>query len=122
MSSTDRNGQSFVYGYDGLNNLKSKALSNGTNAETKTYGMTGQITSAQNDVSTISYAYNDKGLLISESDMASGTVKSFTYDSSGNRLTFMLTRNGQAEINQSYVYDKLNRLISVSENGTVIAR
>ena len=121
MSSTDRNGQGFVYGYDGLNNLKTKSLSDGTNAETKTYCMTGQITSAQNSTTTISYVYNDKGLPVSETDTAAGTVKSFTYDSNGNRLTFTLTRNGQAEISQNYVYDKLNRLISVSENGTVIA-
>ncbi len=121
MSSTDRNGQGFVYGYDGLNNLKTKSLSDGANAETKTYSMTGQITSAQNSTTTISYVYNDKGLLVSETDIAAGTVKSFTYNSNGNRLTFTLTRNGQAEISQSYVYDKLNRLISVSENGTVIA-
>ena len=121
MSSTDRNGQGFVYSYDGLNNLKTKSLSDCTNAETKMYGMTGKIISAQNGTSTISYAYNDKGLPISETDTVAGTVKSFTYDSNGNRLTFTLARNGQIEISQSYVYDKLNRLISVSENGTVIA-
>ena len=83
--------------------------------------MTGKIISAQNDTTTIHYVYNDKGLLISESDTAAGTVKSFTYDSNGNRLTFTLARNGQNEMSQSYMYDKLNRLISVSENGTVIA-
>ena len=121
-TSTDRNGQNFNYTYDGLNNLKTKALSDETNIETKTYGMTGKITSAQNAAATINYTYNDKGLPISETDTAAGTVKSFTYDSDGNRLTFMLTRNGQTEISQSYAYDKLNRLISVSENGNVIAQ
>ena len=121
-TSTDRNGQNFNYTYDGLNNLKTKSLSDGTNIETKTYGMTGKITSAQNAAATINYTYNDKGLPISETDTAAGTVKSFTYDSDGNRLTFMLTRNGQTEISQSYAYDKLNRLISVSENGNVIAQ
>ncbi len=121
-TSTDRNGQNFNYIYDGLNNLKTKSLSDGTNIETKTYGMTGKITSAQNAAATINYIYNDKGLPISETDTAAGTVKSFTYDSDGNRLTFMLTRNGQTEISQSYAYDKLNRLISVSENGNVIVQ
>lgn len=32
-----------------------------------------------------------------------------------------ITRNGVVDMSQSYVYDKLNRLTSVSENGTVIA-
>ena len=95
MSSTDRNGQGFVYGYDGLNNLKTKSLSNGTNAETKTYCMTGQITSAQNSTTTISYVYNDKGLPVSETDTAAGTVKSFTYDSNGNLMTIKITEPKQ---------------------------
>ena len=57
----------------------------------------------------------------SETDMSSGAVKSYTYDSNGNRTSFVLSRNAQTEINQSYTYDKLNRLISVSENGNVTA-
>ena len=120
-ASTDRNGQSFIYAYDGLNNLTSKSLSDGTNAETTVYGATGQPVSKQNSNTAVNYVYNEKGLLISETDTASGTIKSFTYDSNGNRLTFSLTRNGQTEMSQSYAYDKLNRLISVSENGAVIA-
>ena len=75
----------------------------------------------QNSTTTINYAYNDKGQLISESDSAAGTLKTFTYDSNGNRTGFTLTRNGEIEINQSYTYDLLNRLTSVSENGAVIA-
>lgn len=122
LSSTDRNGQSFSYNYDGMGNLTSKSLADSTNGETTVYGATGQPVSKQNSVTTINYTYNDKGLIISESDTTAGTVKSYTYDSNGNRLTFTLTRNGQTEMSQSYSYDKLNRLVSVSENGTVIAQ
>ena len=121
MSTTDRNGQTFNFSYDGLGNLTSKSLADGTNAETSTYGLTGQVLSKENGNSTISYTYNNKGQLVSESDTATGTTKTYTYDANGNRTGFTLARNGNTEINQTYAYDKLNRLVSVSENGTVIA-
>ena len=48
-------------------------------------------------------------------------MKTFTYDSAGNVSTMTVTRNGTVDMSQSYEYDKLNRLVSVSENGVVIA-
>ena len=120
-STTDKNQNTFVFEYDAIGNVTSKSLADGTNAETTVYGLTGQVLSKTNDTSSISYIYDDKGRLISETDSALGTVKTYTYDEAGNRLTFTLTRNGTTQISQSYVYDKLNRLTSVSENGTVIA-
>ena len=121
LSSTDRNGNTFNFTYDGSSKVKSKALSDGTNVETTVYGLTGQPLSKQNDTATISYVYNDKGLIASETNSASGVVKTFTYDSAGNVLTMTVTRNGSVDMSQSYEYDKLNRLTGVSENGAVIA-
>lgn len=120
-TTTDRNGQIFNFAYNGLGSITSKVLSDGTNAETTTYGLTGQVLSKQNGTTTINYAYNDKGQLVSESNSAAGTIKSYTYDSNGNRTGFTLTRNDTTEISQGYTYDLLNRLTSVSENGAVIA-
>lgn len=120
-TTTDRNGQIFNFAYNGLGSITSKGLSDGTNAETTSYGLTGQVLSKQNGITTISYVYNDKGQLVSESNSAAGTNKAFIYDSNGNRTGFTLTRNGETEISQSYTYDLLNRLTSVSENGAVIA-
>lgn len=122
LSTTDRNGQTFNFSYDGIGNITEKSLSDGTNAETTTYGLTGQVLTRQNPVTTISYTYNNKGQLATETDSSAGTTKAYTYDANGNRASFTLTRNGTTEINQSYTYDKLNRLISVSENGSVIAQ
>lgn len=121
LSSVDRNGNIFAFEYDGLGNQTSKSLSDGTNAETITYGLTGQPLSRQNNTTAVSYVYNDKGQLISETDSVSGTVKTYTYNAAGSVASMTVTRNGIAEISQSYMYDKLNRLISVSENSTVIA-
>ncbi len=120
-TTTDRNGQIFNFTYNGLGSITSKALSDGTNTETTIYGATGQVLSKQNETTAIGYTYNDKGQLISESNSAAGTIKTFAYDANGNRTGFMITRNDAAEISQNYTYDLLNRLTSVSENGTVIA-
>ncbi len=120
-ASSDRKGQNFVYAYNGLGSLKSKSMADGTNSETRTYDSTGKIHSLQNATSTVTYTYNSKGLPITESDSATGTVKQFEYDSGGNRTVFTLQRNGQAEIRQTYEYDKLNRPVTVRENGNVIA-
>ena len=43
LSSTDRNGQTFNYAYDGTGNMISRALSDMTAAEVTTYGKTGNI-------------------------------------------------------------------------------
>ena len=80
-----------------------------------------KIHSLQNATSTVTYTYNAKGLPITESDSATGTVKQFEYDSGGNRTVFTLQRNGQTEIRQTYEYDKLNHPVTVRENGNVIA-
>ncbi len=120
-ASTDRKGQTFVYGYDGLCRLKSKSMADGTNAEIKVYNAIGKIHSLQNGTSTINYTYNAKGLPASESDTSTGTTKLFDYDSDGNRTSFTLIKDGQTKMQQTYAYDKMNRLITVSENGAVIA-
>ncbi len=121
LSTTDRNGQVFNFTYNAKGEVLTKSLSDGTNAETTVYGITGVPVSKQNATTTISYTYNDKGQLISESDSLSGVSKEYTYDSAGNRITMTVKKNGTIQMSQGYVYDKLNRLISVSENGNVIA-
>ncbi len=121
LSSTDRKGQTFNYTYDGAGKLLSKTLADGTNAESTTYGLTGVPLTKQNSASTISYTYNAKGQLATESDSTTGVAKTYTYDANGNRISMTVTKNGTTEISQSYVYDKLNRLVSVSEGGNVIA-
>ena len=120
-STKDKNGQEFNYKYDALGNMVEKCLSDGTNAERYTYSLTGKLVSAENDTTTITYGYNNKGQLVTETDTASGTVKNYAYDLNGNRTNFTLTKNGAEEINQSYSYDVLNRITEVKENNNVIA-
>ena len=119
-TTTDRNGQTFNYAYNGLCSMTSKALSDESNAEITTYGKTGKVICKQNDTTTICYEYDDKGQLVSESNYDAGTIKSFDYDPNGNCISFTLIRNDNEEISLSYTYDLLNRLISVSENGNLI--
>ena len=121
LSTTDRKGNTFTFTYNANGELLTKSLSNGTNAETTVYGLTGVPVSKQNSTSTITYTYNNKGRLVSETDSVTGATKAYTYDAAGNRVTLTVTRDGTTEMSQSYAYDKLNRLTSVSENGQVIA-
>ena len=120
MSTTDRNGNTFIFTYNANGELLSKSLADGTNAETTVYGLTGVPVSRQNATSTITYTYNNKGQLTSETDSVTGATKAYTYDAGGNRATLTVTRDGTTEMSQSYQYDKLNQLTSVSENGAVI--
>ncbi|OPX43986.1 tRNA nuclease WapA precursor [Ruminiclostridium hungatei] len=48
-------------------------------------------------------------------------VKEYGYDANNNRKTFTVTKNGAANINTSYVYDKMNRLEQVYENSELAA-
>ena len=121
LSTTDRKGNTFTFTYNANGELLTKSLSDGTNAETTVYGLTGVPVSKQNSTSTITYTYNNKGRLVSEPDSVTGATKAYTYDAAGNRVTLTVTRDGTTEMSQSYAYDKLNRLTSVSENGQVIA-
>ena len=53
------------------------------------------------------------GRLIKE-QLTTGTEKVYNYDSNGNRTQFTLTKDGVQQINTVYAYDKLDRLISVT--------
>ncbi|MEM1485595.1 RHS repeat-associated core domain-containing protein [Oscillospiraceae bacterium PP1C4] len=61
------------------------------------------------------------GRLINQTE-SDGTVKTFAYDANGNRTGFTLQRGTTQEINLTYAYDNLNRLIEVKKGSTVIVK
>lgn len=107
-TTTDRNGQVFNFAYNGLGSITSNALSDGTNVETTTYGLTGQVLSKQNG-NTTNYEYDKMNRLISENDT------DYSFDDFGNRISMT---NGT--VTTSYTYDLNNRLSESNEvNGDI---
>jgi len=124
VSTIDKNGNNLSLVYDGLNNLREKSVivnAAKTDIVTTLYGVNGLVASANNSVSNINYLYNNKGLLVKETDTANNTEKSYTYDSNDNRKSFILKKNNALELTIGYEYDRLNRLWKVFNDTTLEA-
>jgi RHS repeat-associated protein len=122
---TDRNGTVATHTYDKMNRLTNVSFTPGTGvpatgAVSYTYTLTGALRTEQNGTQTITYTYDAAGRLTRES-LSDGTVKDYTYDIGGNRLTFRTTVGGMVRLNQSYEYDRLNRLTVLRENNATAA-
>ena len=122
VSSVDRNENCFDYEYDGLNNLITKSVvvdTVKTDIITTLFGLNTQLVSAENSEGKITYGYNNQGTLNSEINTGDGTTKSYTYDSAGNRKSFILSKNDVVQMTTNYEYDKLNRLWKVYDGTTL---
>ena len=130
----DRNGSQTVYQYDALNRLKKETVNantaNGMLVSEREYayskngkrirevsretGEGGQSASLETR-----YYYDNKGQLIRQEDPGNAE-KVYTYDLLGNRLSFRLSRQGQAahDINLFYTYDDLYRLKQVRKDSS----
>ena len=124
VKKTDRNGNVISTKYDGLGRaLTITAVTPDNNGDiyiSNTYTLTGNKASASNGANTTYYYYDNLGRLVTEA--AVNVVKAYSYDADNNRKSFTLSVNGIAKLNTSYVYDKMNRLESVLENGIEQAR
>lgn len=122
----DRNGNSTVMTYDGLNRLLTSTVTtddgSGNSTLSYRYTLTGNklsISKSENGVATSSnYLYDDLGRLIKETEGTTIT-KEYDYDATNNRKSFVLKQNNNTKTNTSYIYDKLNRLKTVSEDGVL---
>ncbi|MGQ9610193.1 MAG: RHS repeat-associated core domain-containing protein [bacterium] len=110
----DAKGNRTVNTYDTKGNLLSTTdpLGNTVNFERDTSGNATKITGPNG--SQIIQNYNSSGHLISKTDV-SGAVTNYTYDSNGNMISEQ-TITGQRTINKSYLYDKQNRLIEITDS------
>ncbi|MCL2873657.1 MAG: hypothetical protein FWE29_01850, partial [Defluviitaleaceae bacterium] len=128
LTHIDRNGITITNTYDELNRLTNVTAKNpdGTAAsEFKrfAYARTGAVILEENEHIKITRTFDSLGRLITETETHSNgipqTVKTYTYDIAGNRLSFILRQNNQIVLNNTYAYDELNRLIRVYENGSL---
>ncbi|MGI6668769.1 MAG: RHS repeat-associated core domain-containing protein [Acetivibrionales bacterium] len=124
ISKTDRNNNIITLAYDGLGRLISKSVAtpdgNGNEEYTYTYTLTGNRSSMEGTETSITYFYDDLGRLIKETG-TDGIEKTYTYDASNNRKSFVLKQNGVTIINTTYDYDNMDRLWKVYENGVLTA-
>jgi RHS repeat-associated protein len=110
LSRTDANNHTATYTYDVVNRMKTRTLPGGGNAESFSYNLTGTTASVMDfngKTTTFGYDKLDR-LLMRTPDVSFGEAAvSFTYTSSGRRLT-MTDGSGTT----SYGYDNQDRLVS----------
>ncbi len=119
INESDRNGNIITMTYDGLNRILSKSVvtpdRKGDKTYSFTYTLTGNKLSSSGEATNTIYQYDDLGRLIKEKENG-GIEKTYTYDVSNNRESFLLSQNGTAKIKMFYEYDNLERLWKVREN------
>ena len=113
IKSTDKANRDTLFTYDAFNNVLSKQT--GTEAVNYTYNILGLRTSMTDSTGTTNYAYSPYGELTMETK--GDIIKSYEYDVVSNPTVFNVTNADESLISQSYTYDAIGRLMSVS-NGT----
>jgi RHS repeat-associated protein len=123
LSTTDANGASTTRTYDALNRVLT-AVSSRTGQsdervnwsyDTGSFGL-GRLTYMSDPAGATTYAYDRRGLLLSES-RTSGAVllsSSFKYDANGNRTAITYPSGGSPAL---YTYDHAGRPLSLSSGG-----
>ena len=71
------------------------------------------------ETGTTNYAYNDFGELISETK--GDIVKTSGYNNMGMRTSFGVTSDGSSILSNTYSYDNLGRMTSVSQSGDTVS-
>ena len=71
-----------------------------------TYDAVGQLLTAANNTGTVTFTYDNRGRVLSETNVW-GKVVTYGYDARGNRTLMEVDTGVQIE----YVYDSLNRMI-----------
>jgi len=116
----DRNGSVTAYTYDLMGRLTNMAVTKAgeqtpCDSTSYTYARSGQKLSESNNVSTAQFQYDALGRMTRET--SGTTVKDYAYNIGNLRTSFVLTVSGIQELNNTYSYDILGRLETVSGSG-----
>jgi RHS repeat-associated protein len=106
----DENGIQATYTYD-FDLLTNISYSDGTPSVSFTYNDNGEIISMMDGIGTTSFGYDSEARMIQVDGPFAQDEKTYTYDAVGNRKSMDLPN-----MHISYVYDELNRIISVTSN------
>jgi RHS repeat-associated protein len=113
-----RSSETIAFTYDNLNRQIVKDIPGGTSADVYTsYDAAGRVVSALFSSTSgqgIAYGYDSAGRLTSEANtMGTSLAMSFQYDAASNRTRVIWPDSNYAQ----YVYDAMNRVANVEENG-----
>lgn len=109
---TDYLGRETNYTYDDLNRL-STILHGTTLDSTYSYDDLSRLETATNGAGTVSFTYDDRGRLASETDVY-GRVLEYEYDENGNRTQLKL----DTAVHSEYGYDAANRLTTLTDDAS----
>ena len=113
LTRTDFNNQVTTYTYDNNNRTTSIAYNDGS-SESFTYDNNGNRLSATNVQGTWSYQY-DVFNRLSQETKPTGEVLEYSYDAAGNKTQMKVTYQDASTRIESFTYDVLNRLESVTD-------
>jgi RHS repeat-associated protein len=106
-------GTSINFTYDTLNRVIAKTLPDGNNYQ-YTYDAVGKMKTATNSVGTIFLAYDNLNRIVSET--LNSRKVTYDYNTSGRMQTTIYPDSTIV----TKIFDKRNRVISISKNGTVV--
>lgn len=121
VSYKTRAGQIRTASYDNRNRETGFAWNDGTPGATSVYDAANRVLALNSNVSALSYAYDDAGQLLSETQNISGAggakTVDYSYDADGNRLT---TRYPTSDV-VSYGYSARNQLVQIGDGANPLA-
>ena len=128
----DKNGETTNTTYNAFNQPIS--IQAGSDSISNTYDFLGNLRASGNSTSYAAYSYDNFGRMITEeaqvfknynienfNNQTGANINiltnNYTYDKNNNRLSYVMQKDGVTQISANYVYNNLNALTSVTNNG-----
>ena len=126
---TDRNGRKTRFVYDSLNRLVSETWENAdesvANVIQYTYDAADNLLSVADTFSSLTYTYDGRDRIVSVDNVgtpgAPKVVLTYLHDARGNVLSVDDTIDGGSGAENTYTYDSLNRLTTLTQSGTSVS-
>ena len=121
ISLRDRNGRVIEYDYDRLNRLRSETWVGDSYQAVYDYNEASELINASDNYSSYSYDYDLAGRLIQTDNVGTigvpNVVFDYGYDAANNMIGTTDTIDGVLSGIETYSYDTLNRVTSITQSG-----